>query len=408
MKNIRLLFGGDTCFDIKVRQSPYLGAWLKRRPNESISPIVSKPVNKNKKLNLRQKIIRKLCEIWKAVKHTQTDTFKYPFPPFFELLIPSEENKDQKSISMRERNIIRFNNNILNYKDRYDLPFKKISELLKEKDIVSINLETPLTNHSRSYGLYLSNPGYAKAMVKAGITIVNLANNHIFDAGEIGFLDTISYLEDANIFICGAGKDIKSARKGSLIQNNGIKFVFLGYTQYCDLRYASIAADYPGILPLDLNLIIKDIENTKKIGDFVFINLHWGLNNKYSVHSKQIEIAHELINAGADGIIGHHSHVVQGIEIYKQKPILYSLGNFIFGHSYTYWQKDNYLAEIIVNEKKINKVKIYPISGLGKKLSQPELLDGNRANDFLSRLRQISNAFRTKIEIHDNIGYIEL
>ena len=92
----------------------------------------------------------------------------------------------------------------------------------------------------------------------------------------------------------------------------------------------------------------------------------------------------------------------------KQKPIFYSLGNFIFGHNHTNWQKDNYLAEIIVKEKKINKVKIYPISGLGKKLSQPELLDGKRANDFLSKLRQISNAFRTKIEIHDNIGYIEL
>lgn len=402
MKSIRLLFGGDTCFDTKVRQSPYLGAWLKRRPNESISPIVSKP------LCLRHKIIQKLSRIWKAAIHTQKDSFKYPFPPFFELLIPSEENENQKSIGMHDRNIIRLNNNILNYKDRFDLPFKKISGFLKEKDIVSINLETPLSNHSRSYGIYLSNPGYAKAIAEAGIKIVNLANNHIFDAGEIGFLDTMSYLEDANIFICGAGRDIQSARKGLMIQNNGIKFLFLGYTQYCDLRYASIAADYPGILPLDLNLIIEDIENAKKIGDFVFINLHWGLRNNNSVHSKQIEIAHELINAGADGIIGHHSHVVQGIEIYKQKPIIYSLGNFIFRHSHTNWQKDNYLAEIIVKEKKINKVKIYPISGLGKKLSQPELLDGKRANDFLSKLRQISNAFRTKIEIHDNIGYIEL
>ena len=117
--------------------------------------------------------------------------------------------------------------------------------------------------------------------------------------------------------------------------------------------------------------------------------------------------AHLLIDAGADIIVGHSPHVPHGIEIYKGKPILYSLGNFIFPYGRTQWS-DNFLAEIIVNKSELQGIMIYPISGQGQALFQPEILEGERANSLLYDLQIKSAIFKTGIAIKDHIGYIKL
>jgi poly-gamma-glutamate synthesis protein (capsule biosynthesis protein) len=277
---------------------------------------------------------------------------------------------------------------------------------LQERDFVLVNLETCLAKDVRPQGLFISDPSYADAMARAGISMVNLANNHIFDGGERGFSQTVEHLERAGISYTGAGKNIEDARLGKTVQLKNVKLLFLGYTQYCNHGFSSIAAEYPGILPLDTQLVIEDVKKARDKADFVFIILHWGLEPSQFVHPRQREIAHSIIDAGVDGIIGHHPHLPQGIEVYKERPILYSLGNFIFGRDDSDWGVDNILAEFIIDQKKIQLVKIYPISGKRQELFQPYLLSNARANLLLNHLKKSSLLLNTKIDINNDVGYI--
>jgi poly-gamma-glutamate synthesis protein (capsule biosynthesis protein) len=244
-------------------------------------------------------------------------------------------------------------------------------------------------------------------MKDAGISMVSLSNNHMFDAGERGFFDTIRNLEKSGILWAGAGNSLSEARAGRLVHVNDVRISILSYTQYCNSLYASIAGEHPGLLPLDLEFMLDDVERSRKQADLVFVSLHWGFEDQPSIHPRQVEIAHQLVDSGADCIIGHHPHVPHGIEIYRNKPVLYSLGNFIFGHTKHPWS-DNFLADIVIEQKTIKGVVIHPIAGIGQELFQPEPLRGERAEAVLHNLQIQSAIFNTGIAINDHIGYIKL
>jgi len=379
---------GDMSFDPEYRMPP--GVYRLREKHAGL-------------MRLRRKIWQRLCKLIfspRFLSH-RIDT------PYVELLTKTSKNKKPKFLSEHYRTRIDIDVDYSSVNSRFAYPFKKIESFLKEKDIVWANLETPISDSPRTYGFFISDPRYANAMKDAGITLVCLANNHIFDAGEVGFLDTIEHLEQMGIPYTGAGNNFEHARLGRLIKLNGKKIGFLSYTQYCNTNYASIAAEYSGILPLDPEIIVEDINIVKKSADYVLVSLHWGIINQHSIHRKQIEIAHLLIDAGADIIVGHSPHIPHGIEIYRGKPILYSLGNFIFPYNRTEWS-DNFLAEIIINKKGVEGVMLHPISGQGKDLFQPEILKGERADSLLYELQIKSAIFKTGIAIQNHIGYINL
>jgi poly-gamma-glutamate synthesis protein (capsule biosynthesis protein) len=276
------------------------------------------------------------------------------------------------------------------------------------KDVVMVNLETPLADQkARVTGRFRSDPSYANALAQAGVSIAGVANNHVFDALEEGLLQTIRHLEEAGIAHVGFGRTLDEARTGTEMVIKGTKFRFLAYTQYCNTQFASIAADYPGILPLDRDLIVEDIRRAKKTADLVLVSCHWGLEDQPHVQKRQINYAHEFIDAGADAIIGHHPHVPHGIEVYKERPILYSLGNLVFGCGSDLWI-DNFLAEMIVEDRKIRGLSIYPTSGRGNEIRDPRVLKGARARAALEDIRSKSAPFGTTIAICDDRGYIEI
>jgi poly-gamma-glutamate synthesis protein (capsule biosynthesis protein) len=154
-------------------------------------------------------------------------------------------------------------------------------------------------------------------------------------------------------------------------------------------------------------MIEEDIKAAGEKADLVFVSLHWGFEDQPNIHPRQKEIAHMLIDAGADGIIGHHPHIPHGIEIYRGKPVLYSLGNLIFGFSSRLWS-DNFLAEIVIDRKSIQGIIIHPVSGRGQELSRPEILSGARARSTLHELQIKSVEFGTAIAIHDDLGFIKI
>jgi poly-gamma-glutamate synthesis protein (capsule biosynthesis protein) len=330
---------------------------------------------------------------------------------FQELAVISPENAERRVLDRHHKRSVPFDLDLPASEgergngSRFAYPFQKIAPLFQNKDLVLVNLETPLTEHRRAQGFFISDPRYAQAMKEAGISMVSVANNHIFDAGEIGFVQTLGHLEEAGILVTGGGSNLEDARAGSLIKLDGISVVSLGYTQFCNSGYSSVAAEYPGILPLDRQLIVEDIKKAKDRADLVFVCLHWGFENQPNVHPDQVEIAHLLIDAGADAIIGHHPHVPHAIEVYKKRPILYSLGNLIFGHASEGWS-DNYVAEIIIEQGRIGGVVIHPVSGQGEALFQPAPLTGAQADALLHELQVKSEVFGTGIAIQDHRGYV--
>jgi poly-gamma-glutamate capsule biosynthesis protein CapA/YwtB (metallophosphatase superfamily) len=391
---VRILVGGDVTFDLEIRSPRYQGVYCLAGETSEHWALTK----------TRRRFWGALCKSFYSPKFFSA---KSKVAPFQELLIKTPENEKRAGLDRYHRTVTRFNVDYPSAAAKFAYPFEKIAPFLKARDLVLVNLETPLTGHPRARGLFLSDPRYAQAMREAGISIVSLANNHIFDGGEIGFLETLDHLRDAGIAYAGAGRDLQHARSGTILQLNRTKFVFLSYTQFCNAGYSSIAADYPGILPMDRALMVEDIKVARERADLVFVCLHWGFENQPNVHPKQVEIAHLLVDAGADGIIGHHPHIPHGIEVYKQRPILYSLGNFIFGRARREWS-DNFLAEIIVDQKRVQGIVIYPLSGQGPELFQPEVLGGTRADALLHELQIKSAIFDTGIAIQDRIGYVRI
>jgi hypothetical protein len=290
----------------------------------------------------------------------------------------------------------------------FGFPFRKIAPFFTSKDLVVLNLETPLTDYVRGNGLFKSAPGYARAMRAAGVSLVNLSNNHIFDVGEAGFKDTLRHLDAARVQYCGVGSDREACRAGTRVDLRGTRLLFLSYTQFCNSRFASLANSCSGLLPLDRQLMIADIRTGRPHADVVIVSVHWGLENQPNVHPAQVEIGHELIDAGADAVIGHHPHVPHGIEVYRGRPILYSLGNFIFAQRCDPTWSDNFLAELVIDQRRVRGVILHPVSGCGDHLFQPFLLHGVPADELLRRVQLRSVPFNTRIALRNGTGYVGL
>lgn len=158
---------------------------------------------------------------------------------------------------------------------------------------------------------------------------VNLANNHIMDYGEEAFGKTTEYLNENNIAYFGAGNEENNYNNPCFLDFEGKKIALLGYS--CPTTHAVFGRETSnGSALLDVDLIDKDIQDVKTKVDMVVVTLHWGDEEIKYPKATDVEKAHAIIDAGADMIIGHHAHVIQSIEKYKNKYIFYGLGNFIF------------------------------------------------------------------------------
>ena len=157
-----------------------------------------------------------------------------------------------------------------------------------------------------------------------------LANNHIMDFGANGLMETIKHLQNIDVTYCGAGINLFEAVKPIIFDCDSTKVAFLNFGW--DVEETVYAKENSaGCAPLDRNLILSSVRKLHNEVDFVVVSLHWGFEYNRLPMPRDISLAHDIIDAGADLIIGHHPHCVQPVEIYKGKHIYYSLGNFYFG-----------------------------------------------------------------------------
>lgn len=213
-----------------------------------------------------------------------------------------------------------------------DVAFRDF-DIFRTADVSMVNLECPVTTRgTRSVKpfTFRMNPVFLPILRDAGIGLVNIANNHIHDFGDIGLFDTIHHLDSMGIGHVGAGRNHKEAHTPVVLDIRGSRIGFLGY--YGGSEAPAAVGKKAGVAKRDLALISRDIKELRQGAvDYIVVNLHWGTEKAAFPDNWQIQLGRDIIDAGADAIIGHHPHVLQGIERYKHGVIVYSLGNLIFG-----------------------------------------------------------------------------
>jgi hypothetical protein len=210
--------------------------------------------------------------------------------------------------------------------------FEELKPLLAEADIAVGNLEGPLTQCSAvappwRFCLH-GHPLYARVLRSAGFGALDLANNHIMDYGWEGVEETLDVLLKAGIRAFGAGVNLAVARTPLRMSAGGMKVAFLGY---CDVPvnlpfYAT--ATRPGVAPAEVASMIQDVHAARRESDIVVVCLHWGQEMVGCPSPRQRRVARQLIAAGAGMILGHHPHVLQGVEQVSGGLVAYSLGTY--------------------------------------------------------------------------------
>lgn len=266
-----------------------------------------------------------------------------------------------------------------------------------EADISMVNLENPLTNAGEAVEkkfTFRARPDYVEILKDGGVDIVTLANNHIYDFGADGLLNTLNILDQRNIHFVGAGRDINEARHPVIFYIKGLRiayFAYYGTHKHSDSYPAS--PDSAGTALRQLPIIKEDILKFRNSVDFIIINFHWGTEKAEVPGEDQVYFAHQVIDYGADVIVGHHPHVLQGIEIYKNKVIAYSLGNFIFGgNSRSYY--DTVVLKIKLSGRDSINTSIIPV---GVNYWQPEILSGEKKKSVMESVKELSAQFEQSI-----------
>ena len=210
-------------------------------------------------------------------------------------------------------------------------PSKAVKALLAA-DIEFANLETPITERGTKTPKtwnFRAKPRDLKIVRAAGITVVNIANNHVWDYGLEGFLDTLNYLKKDGWTYIGGGRDRTAAEEVRLFEFEGLTVGIVGLTS-THPEAAWAGKNKPGVAYSDFDRIGEIVGRAKARCDVLVVSFHGGTELADDANDIQKAVAHAAIDAGADLFLGHHPHVLQPIELYKEKPILYSLGNFLF------------------------------------------------------------------------------
>jgi len=237
--------------------------------------------------------------------------------------------------------------------------FSAVSDLFKKSDLVVGNLESPLIIDGQPITgkcTLRGNTGWADIMRRAGIHVVSLANNHLMDYGEDGLISTFEALDGANIRYVGAGRNAEEALRPLFLEVASKKIALLARTSVI-VSSPSYADEWKaGVAYFNLDETIQIIQQYRQKSEFVILLMHWGMEEYRYPSSKQRELARQLVTAGADAVIGHHPHVLQGVERIGKSIIAYSLGNFIFDEfAWTFVGRDGKIHDQVVELSERNR-----------------------------------------------------
>jgi len=262
-----------------------------------------------------------------------------------------------------------------------DYPFQKIlgqeNRFFRGQDMIVGNLEGPVTDKrlppNKGNVDFMFDPKILAILKKVGINAVSQANNHTYDQGSAEAQKSRQKISQAGISVFGDQIKDDETHAMTIVESRGRKIALLGYN----------VTDHE----LDRQAASRAIESAKKQADFIIVNMHWGVEYQAKPNKSQIELAHWLIDQGVDAVIGGHPHWMQSVEVYRNKPIAYSLGNFIFDQDWSTETRLGLAVGLVLSKQK-SEMYLYPIQ-IDK--SQPRLLTGQERQTRLDRLASVSD-----------------
>lgn len=263
-------------------------------------------------------------------------------------------------------------------------PFQRINQFLKGVDIVFGNLEGPIVKKPQNFSLdslrFNFSPQVVDSLSWANFSLLSLANNHTLDRGENGLKETKQFLKEKNIDF--VGDPIKCTEDFSFKKD---EIAFLAFNK-----------TFPFNCPDEKIVNTINLIKSSNPESFLIVTVHWGEEYQEKNSISQRELAHKIIEAGADVIVGHHPHVVQNIGIYKNKLIFYSLGNFVFDQYFSEETQKGLAVGIEIYNNRV-RYRLFPFKSYQ---SQPSLMNNKETNQFLERL-----ALKSSPDLLDKIKY---
>jgi poly-gamma-glutamate synthesis protein (capsule biosynthesis protein) len=277
---------------------------------------------------------------------------------------------------------------IKKFKD-FNYPFASTSALLRGADAVFGNLESPITPGpvvpTGSFTFH-ADPGAEIALAAANFRILSLANNHMPNYGLKGIADTIKYLDEVGIAHTGAGNDLTAASLPAFLEIKGIKFAILAYND-SDVVPPGYGASEKraGTALMDVAKMKEAVSRAKQQADLVVVSMHSGKEYTEELTNSQMTFAHAAVDAGAELVLGHHPHVTQRAEKYKDKYIFYSLGNFIFDQMWSEETRRGVAVRFYFKAGGLTKAEVCPIVIFD--YARPVLAEQKTAEEIFGRLR---------------------
>jgi poly-gamma-glutamate capsule biosynthesis protein CapA/YwtB (metallophosphatase superfamily) len=278
-------------------------------------------------------------------------------------------------------------------------PLEEVAERLSKADVAIGNLESMLssrgTRNTDKDVTFRGHPAAIEALRIAGFDALSLANNHTMDYGPEPVADTIAALGKAGIGYAGAGPNRTAAWKPATIERSGAKVAYLAYTHILPAGFL-VGENSWGVASgkMDMSLITEAVRAAKKTHDYVIVSFHWGVEYEDYANGDQVKKAHQVIDAGADMVLAHHPHVIQGVEYYKGRLIAYSLGDFVFDH-YSRKTGEAFILEAELGPNGVDNAVAVPVYLY--RVGKPKYVSGKEARVILKRLQEISAPHGTSV-----------
>lgn len=279
-------------------------------------------------------------------------------------------------------------------------PFEKVLAEFDTADVLFGNMECPLSDFECRGQDYKAiqmrgDSKYAMGMMDAGFNVVNMANNHSMQHGSRAFLETVQLLNNHGIKCCGIRAENQMHSQACILEINGLRLAFLGYS----LRPRQYFEYEPLYAEGTMDGITNDLYDIRRKVDKIIVSLHWGDEFIAYPSPAEINMGRRIIDAGADLIIGHHPHVVRGIERYKRGVIVYSLGNFVCDMVWDDSLRESVIFQCNITHSGIEDIELRPV--FINDNYQPEVLTGQSGEALLSKVNRLSDELQ-----HENVSRI--
>ena len=243
-------------------------------------------------------------------------------------------------------------------------PFSDFADYFAGADIRITNLECVVSTRGQANDKMYTFQAHPRVIpvLQKHFDAVTLANNHSGDFGPDAFAQMLSLLKEAGLAQVGGGMNLKQAHTPLVFTRNGWRIAVLSYNEFHPRSFEA-GFDIPGVAWSEDQQVVEDIQTARRIhhADLVIPVMHWGWENERTANPRQRQLAKLMIDAGADAVIGGHPHVTQDMTVYKGKPIVYSVGNFVMKETDNAFQRQSWVLKMYLDKRGVTRFETLPV-----------------------------------------------